>query len=389
MISKILLIFALVLSAGWHAVAQEAVSLDTIDRRPWREKVGMRLDSLLMHPMFETSQLAMMVYDLSADSVLYAHNEHQRMRPASTMKVITAVTALDKLGGKHRFHTTMSVNGNVRDSILHGDVTFKGSLDPLFSEDDMQKFVNYLHNMGVKTVNGSAVADKSMKDTLLYGEGWCWDDDNPVLSPLLVDEKDIFIDKFRQMWLEGPTAAKGVNTVSHGINEVLKPMMKDSENLYAEAVFYQLAASVAQGRPATERHARAAIREMVKKIGHKPEAYRFADGSGLSLYNYVSAELLTDFLRYAYNNKAIYNFLAPSLPVAGRDGTLKKRMVKTPCEGNVRAKTGTLTGVISLAGYCTAPNGHALAFTIINQGVLTYKPARDFQDRVCEALCSE
>lgn len=387
MVRKILLYFVLAISV--NVAAQDDVVSDSIDRQPWAERIALRLDSLLMHPMFETSQLAMMVYDLSADSVLYAHNEHQRMRPASTMKVITAVTALDKLGGKHCFHTTMHVNGNVRDSILHGDVTFKGSLDPMFSEDDMQKFVNYLHNMGVKAVNGSAVADKSMKDTLLFGEGWCWDDDNPVLSALLVDEKDIFIDKFRQMWQNGPADGKGTNTVSHGMSEVLKPMMKDSHNLYAEAVFYQLAASVAQGRPATARHARAAIREVVKKIGHKPESFRFADGSGLSLYNYVSAELLTDFLRYAYKNRAIYNFLAPSLPVAGRDGTLKKRMVKTPCEGNVRAKTGTLTGVISLAGYCTAPNGHALAFTIINQGVLTYKPARDFQDRVCEALCSE
>lgn len=388
MIRKILLLHLLLFSVTWSAMAQETVVI-AADSIPWHARVRMRLDSLIEHPMFSTTQVSMMVYDLTADSTLYALGERQLMRPASTMKVITAVSALDRLGGSHKFRTTMSVDGNVRDSVLYGDVTFKGSLDPMFSKSDMQKFVSHLHAMGIKSVNGNAIADKNMKDTLLYGEGWCWDDDNPVLSPLLVDGKDKFIDTFRQLWLKGTANGNASNVVTHSMDEVLKPMMKDSENLFAEAVFYQLAASVANGRPATARHARAAIRDVVKKIGLNPDNYRFADGSGLSLYNYVSAELLTAYLRYAYNKNNIYKHLLPSLPIAGKDGTLKRRMRQTVCEGNVRAKTGTLTGLISLAGYCTAANGHQLAFTIINQGVLTNKPARDFQDRVCEVLCGE
>ena len=83
-----------------------------------------------------------------------------------------------------------------------------------------------------------------------------------------------------------------------------------------------------------------------------------------------------------------YTHLLPSLPIAGIDGTLSKRMRKTSAEGNVRAKTGTLTGVISLAGYCTAANGHQLCFSIINQGVLHANNARTFQDRICTALCN-
>ena len=79
----------------------------------------------------------------------------------------------------------------------------------------------------------------------------------------------------------------------------------------------------------------------------------------------------------------------PSLPVAGVDGTLKSRMQKTLAQGNVRAKTGTLTGISSLAGYCTAPNGHELAFAIINQGILDKTSGKAFQDRVCQVLCGE
>lgn len=92
-------------------------------------------------------------------------------------------------------------------------------------------------------------------------------------------------------------------------------------------------------------------------------------------------------LRYAYNNSTIFNHLYEAMPIAGEDGTLKKRMRGTFAAGNVRAKTGTLTGISSLAGYCTAANGHLLCFCIINQGVMHNNNGRNFQDRVCVALC--
>ena len=76
-----------------------------------------------------------------------------------------------------------------------------------------------------------------------------------------------------------------------------------------------------------------------------------------------------------------------SLPIAGVDGTLEKRMCRTAADGNVRAKTGTVSGISSLAGYCTAANGHMLAFAVINQGVMRNQRGRDFQDRLCVVLC--
>ena len=93
-------------------------------------------------------------------------------------------------------------------------------------------------------------------------------------------------------------------------------------------------------------------------------------------------------LLYVWNNKPVYNQLLPSLPIAGVDGTLKSRMKETTAEGNVMAKTGTVTGISALAGYCTAPNGNRLCFAIINQGVMRATTGRDFQDRVCELLTS-
>ena len=64
-------------------------------------------------------------------------------------------------------------------------------------------------------------------------------------------------------------------------------------------------------------------------------------------------------------------------------------MKNTAAYRNVRAKTGTLTGISSLAGYATAANGHQLAFAIINQGIVKAKDGKAFQDKVCALLCSE
>ena len=91
-------------------------------------------------------------------------------------------------------------------------------------------------------------------------------------------------------------------------------------------------------------------------------------------------------LRYAYHSAPIYLHLYPSLPVAGEDGTLKNRMKGAFTQGNVRAKTGTLLGVTSLAGYLQAANGHLLCFAIMNQGLMHTKHGRHFQDRVCTVL---
>ena len=92
-------------------------------------------------------------------------------------------------------------------------------------------------------------------------------------------------------------------------------------------------------------------------------------------------------LRHAYQNGPIFDHLYPTLPIAGVDGTLKDRMKKTSAQGNVRAKTGTVTGISSLAGYCTAANGHQLCFAIINQGIMRAAAGKAFQDRVCKVLC--
>jgi D-alanyl-D-alanine carboxypeptidase/D-alanyl-D-alanine-endopeptidase (penicillin-binding protein 4) len=376
-----------------------ADSIEALGEPAWPGNVAGRIDRLLGNELFNRSQVGLMVYDLTADSAIYCHNERQLLRPASTMKVVTAIAAIDRLGGSFQFKTTLSYTGAIEDGVLNGDVYLVGGFDPRFNSDDMGSFVDGIRRMGIDTIRGRIVADKSMKDADMLGEGWCWDDDNPVLSPLLISRRDVFVKRFvDRLRGEGvvveadtvagrqPGGAYEVGTRTHTIDQVLMPMMKESDNLCAEALFYQLGASTG-AHPATARDARTVVRRLVEKVGLRPSDYRIADGSGLSLYNYVTAELEVMLLRYAYQNTNIYMHLLPSLPVAGEDGTLRRRMRGAFTSGNVKAKTGSVTAISSLAGYCTAANGHVLCFAIINQGIRRGSEGRAFQDRVCEALC--
>lgn len=393
----------------WSTVtvsAQEVEVPDTFRVDPtdmtlvWPQNIQYRLDSLLRHPMFETSTVGLEVYDLTADSILYKVNEHQMLRPASTMKLVTAIAAINKLGGSFQFRTQLYYTGHVDNHTLSGNLYCVGGFDPRFNVDDMNAFVESIRHMGVDTIRGSIVADRTMKDDNLLGEGWCWDDDNPQLSPLTIGRNTEFTERFiRQLTNDGlvlevsiadgalPDNAYHLCSRYHSIDQVLQRMMKQSDNFYAEALFYQLAAS--QGfRPARAKDAAAIVKQLIAKVGLGSRPYRIADGSGLSLYNYLSAELEVRLLRYAYRNSTVYLHLLPSLPIAGVDGTLRDRMRGTFAADNVKAKTGTVEGVSSLAGYCTAANGHQLCFSIIHQGIMHTKNGRRFQDRVCNALCA-
>lgn len=363
---------------------------------PWPQNVESRLSSLINgSSSIKTSNIGVMVYDLTADSTIFRYDERKTLRPASTMKLITAIAAIDKLGGSYQFRTSLRYTGNVCDNVLNGDIYCVGGFDPRFNADDMTAFVEGIRSLGIDTIRGSLVADKMMKDGDRLGWGWCWDDDNPTLSPLLISRKDNFMERFVSELvdagivfignvIEGDTPSDAYEIVdrTHTIDQILMKMMKDSDNLYAESVFYQLAAATGT-RPACAQDARNYIKRLVRKIGLNPANYVFADGSGLSLYNYVSAELEVAMLRYAYQNSNIYLHLYPSLPIAGTDGTLKRRMKNVFTADNVRAKTGSVKAVYSLAGYCTAPNGHVLCFSIINNGILSGKTARTLQDKIC------
>lgn len=190
-----------------------------------------------------------------------------------------------------------------------------------------------------------------------------------------------------------PPEAQLMAYVERPIGKVVCEALKESDNLDAEALFYHLAA--ADGKPyATAKDAVAKIDTLLKTLhkrydtqGLALQPYKIVDGCGLSNYNMVSARLLMSILRHAYDHKEIYEMVTEAMPHSGIDGTLRNRMGSKAMRGRITAKTGSMTGVSTLAGYAKATNGHTLAFVIMNQQVMKLSQARAWQDKVCTAIC--
>lgn len=148
--------------------------------------------------------------------------------------------------------------------------------------------------------------------------------------------------------------------------EVLRAMNKASDNYVAECVLKTLGAETkGTPGPATWNDGRAALRGYLARIGMPPTGYRADNGSGLFDATEVSAKQITTLLAAAHKDYRVGPDLVASLPVGGVDGTLARRWHGRPAMGRVRAKTGTLDKVTTLAGYLAIDSEHPLGFAIL------------------------
>jgi len=147
---------------------------------------------------------------------------------------------------------------------------------------------------------------------------------------------------------------------SHPLSEIAQPMLKESINLYGEAVLRLNAAAP----PRTNDAALDGMRQRLERWGIARDGWQLIDGSGLSRRDTVAPATLVAVLRRMYDAEGMSPWMT-ALPVAGRDGTLDGRMKGTAAENNVRAKTGTMSNVRSLAGYVRTRDGEPLAFALM------------------------
>jgi D-alanyl-D-alanine carboxypeptidase/D-alanyl-D-alanine-endopeptidase (penicillin-binding protein 4) len=143
--------------------------------------------------------------------------------------------------------------------------------------------------------------------------------------------------------------------------ELAQPMLKDSINLYGEAA---LRLNTASGVLPTNDAALDGLRARLGGWTIPADAWQIVDGSGLSRRNAVAPEVILAILRRMHDTSPASPWMT-ALPVAGRDGTLAGRMQGTPAQDAVRAKTGTMSNIRSLAGYARTRDGETLAFTIM------------------------
>ena len=154
-----------------------------------------------------------------------------------------------------------------------------------------------------------------------------------------------------------------VSTQSPTLREMGTVLMKVSQNLYAET--FVKAMGAAGGGIGTTAGGRLAMEQLLMSWGIPRDAYIIADGSGLSRYNYVSADMITAILERMYDDPRHRDPFLMTLPIAGRDGTVSSRMRDSLAEGNAVAKTGSIANVRSLSGYVRTRDGEMLVFSIL------------------------
>ena len=169
---------------------------------------------------------------------------------------------------------------------------------------------------------------------------------------------------------------------SDPLSSIITEYLKNSVNIIGENLIKTLGAEF-KSIPGSWENGSLVVSEFLNGIGIK-DGFRVVDGSGLSLLNRVSPRTLTDVLSYAYTNRVIASDFIDSLPIAGVDGTLKKRFKQSDVQGRVMAKTGYLNNVRALSGYVFTKQGDVLVFSILDNG-LGWK-TKEFQNSLLTEL---
>ncbi len=382
------------------------------------------------------------VFDISTNTYIYRHNEKELMAPASCMKLLTAVTALDRMGENYVFCDSLLMKGEVDENgTLHGSLILKMDDDPLFW--DFNEWAKAVQQRGVKRVEGNIIMNLARCDTLRpHYTDKPWDIQYHKLPLMLKGERfikrtfmqtlarrgirvnenpfDIDDPNLNEYWTKVATdhfndpmfdlnsmmrrialdqLSSGTECIAATHNPILKvltPMLIYSSNIKAESIFYHLDnvySNFWQIHSQYDKSPHEVERFLKEKMGvdTKKENFVINDGSGLSPANRVNSDFLVRLLLWAYNNRPIRDiFIRESLAVPGvkgRTGSLKTRMSLGYTRGRIMCKTGTLvtTGNSSLAGYAKGLNGHWYAFSIMHRDTPVWN-ARDFQDRVCREI---
>ncbi|MBV6480288.1 MAG: hypothetical protein HGGPFJEG_03164 [Ignavibacteria bacterium] len=347
-------------------------------------------------------------YDL-----LYEHNPHSSMIPASITKMVTAATAFEVLGISHEFKTIVFTDDtDIKDGIINGNLYLKGYGDPDLNSYDISQLAKTISGKSISEITGNIVYDESYFDDEHYALANYYNGDThrnywPYISALsfnkngggydpassaasfLSDELVLNNVKVDGIVVSGvtPSAAKELAVTSHSFFNVIANMNKESDNQSAITVFKVIGAKYASP-PGSISKGEEAVINFLTSIGNPRSNFEILEGSGLSRFNSVNSDLYIRLLKYMYDDEKTFDYFYSSLSIAGVDGTLRNRMIGTEAEKNVHAKTGTLNSVSSLAGYAVSRDNELLIFYIAMNGFgNSANSIRYKQDLICEALC--
>jgi D-alanyl-D-alanine carboxypeptidase/D-alanyl-D-alanine-endopeptidase (penicillin-binding protein 4) len=432
------------LLAAWLALRPErsGAAVETTSRPLWTPDrlpallaeaqgavdLGRAVDQLLAAPGLRSG---LTVYE--GDRPVLLRRPDEALTPASTQKILVAAAALTVLGPSFRFQTTLVGDAKPRDGAV-GTVWLVGSGDPTLATPEYARWLHDrprfllrevtplsaladgLAGAGVKTVTGGIVGDDSRYDRARSVPGWkpsyLANGEVGPLGALIVNDGFTSFDAPVAQRAADPAvhaaaeltrlaqelgisvaapASSGVvprtgvtlaTVRSAPLSDIVAGMLRESDNTAAELLTREL--GVVKAHDGSTAGGTQVVVDTLAAAGLPTAGLRLGDGSGLLTTNQTTCALLAAAVRLP--DKTGAPLLEPLLAVAGRSGTLAPRLVDTPLEGKLRAKTGSLDGVSGLAGF--VDGRRTLSFALLANGPLTDPAARLLQDRLAALLAA-
>jgi D-alanyl-D-alanine carboxypeptidase/D-alanyl-D-alanine-endopeptidase (penicillin-binding protein 4) len=345
------------------------------------------------------------VRDLDTHRTLFAVRPDAPRAPASVEKLYTTASALLRFGADATLSTAVAGRGFLDpDGVWRGDLYLRGGGDPTLGADDLQRLARAVNAAGILRVDGSVLGDESRFDLLRgsFDTGGAYDRDiGGVLSALAFNRgfsKDgrpaaqaaaQFAKALRAegIRVEGRSGAGTAPAAAQPLAAVDSPPMRDlvrltnvpSDNFLAEMLVKDLGAEFAGS--GTTAAGVGVVRAQLAALNLTPQV---VDGSGLSRADRTTPRQVVRLLEAMHGQKVAGAFEG-SLAVAGRTGTIRRRMRGTAAQDRCRGKTGTLIGVSALAGLCDSAGGHTVAFAMLMNRTSVAR-AHGVQDRVAAAI---
>lgn len=368
---------------------------------------------------------------------VYSHRADQPLVPASTLKLVTAAVALDLLGADHRYRTRVVGTTAPQDGVLGGDLVLVGGGDPLLATNayryvagigpdqpmtSLDQLADEVAASGVKWVTGRVLGDETRYDTERSVRSWPQrfvdQGQSGPLSALTVDGGNVLrlpeegeraeVDRARSDDPAGDAArvftdllrARGIRVEGEGatgaappdapevaavesapFTEPVRRLLEASDNQTAELIAKELGVRFGDG--GTTAAGTAVVERRAAELGLGAQGFDAVDGSGLDPGNRVTCDQLLEVLD---RSGGIDGDIGPYLAVWGETGTLAGRDPAIPVAGRMRAKTGTLADVSSLAGYVPVDDETVVTFAFVANGVEDRQAVLRVQDLLAHAL---
>jgi D-alanyl-D-alanine carboxypeptidase/D-alanyl-D-alanine-endopeptidase (penicillin-binding protein 4) len=366
---------------------------------------------------------------------VYERRPSDQLIPASNMKLLVAWAALARLGPQTQLVTEARAGQAPANGVVKGPLWVVGGGDPLVDTNDFastftkadllppsveprphtayEQLADRIRDAGVRQVAGGVVGDDTRYDgqrfiptwkpayaaagevgpmgALVVNDGFAQFAPRVVIAPSpaahaatvltsLLRARGVAVGAPPSQGKAPETTTVIASLPSLPVSRIVATMLRESDNNAAEGLVKELGARF--GGQGTTAAGLSVVRSALQSAGFPVDQYAAVDGSGLDRTDRASCALLLDVLQSPQPGDAI----AAGLPVAARTGTLGRRFVGTPAAGRLRAKTGSLEGVVSLSGIVDEQGGAPLAFSMLVNDVSRDAVGRALEDRVGVAL---